>query len=52
MWPGDIIAGYGGGVVVIPANIAEAVAVDVTDTTAFEDFVASEVQDGRFFAVL
>jgi len=47
VFPGDIVVGDGDGVVVIPAHLAEEIAVEATGMTAFEDFVAQQVQDGR-----
>lgn len=47
VWPGDIIVGDGDGVVVVPAGIADSVAAEAAEMTAFEDFVTSEVQRGR-----
>lgn len=37
IFPGDIVAGDG--VVIIPAGIADEIAVEAEDMTAFEDFV-------------
>jgi len=47
VWPGDIVVGDGEGVVVIPANIADDIADEAFEMTAFEDFVAEEVMKGR-----
>src|ERR671917_1796306 len=47
VWPGDIVVGDGEGVVVIPANIADEVADEAIEMTAFEDFVTEEVNKGR-----
>jgi regulator of RNase E activity RraA len=47
VWPGDIVVGDGEGVVVIPANIADEIADEAFEMTAFEDFVAEEVMKGR-----
>jgi regulator of RNase E activity RraA len=47
VWPGDVIVGDGEGVVVIPAGIADAIADEATEMTAFEDFVTEKVQEGR-----
>ena len=46
VWPGDIVVGDGEGVVVIPANIADEIADEAFEMTAFEDFVAEEVMKG------
>ena len=47
VWPGDIMVGDREGVIVIPANIADEVADEAVEMTAFEDFVMEEVQKGR-----
>jgi regulator of RNase E activity RraA len=47
VWPGDVIVGDYDGVVVIPAHLADEVAGETVEMTAFEDFVAEEVMKGR-----
>jgi regulator of RNase E activity RraA len=47
VWPGDVVVGDGEGVVVIPAHIANEVADEAVEMTAFEDFVTEEVMKGR-----
>jgi regulator of RNase E activity RraA len=47
VWPGDVVVGDGEGVVVIPANIADEIAGEAVEMTAFEDFVTEEVEKGR-----
>jgi regulator of RNase E activity RraA len=47
VWPGDVVVGDREGVVVIPANIADEVADEAVEMTAFEDFVTEEVLKGR-----
>jgi regulator of RNase E activity RraA len=47
VWPGDVVVGDREGVVVIPAHIADEVADEATEMTAFEDFVTEEVNKGR-----
>ncbi len=47
VFPGDVIVGDGDGVVVIPAHIAEEIADEATEMTAFEDFVTEKVNEGR-----
>ena len=47
VYPGDIMVGDAEGVVVIPGEIAEAVALEATAQTRFEDFVMEQVQGGR-----
>jgi regulator of RNase E activity RraA len=47
VWPGDAVVGDGEGVVVIPAAIADEIADEATEMTAFEDFVTEKVNEGR-----
>lgn len=47
VFPGDVIVGDGEGVVVIPAHLADEIANEAVDMTAFEDFVTEEVNKGR-----
>ena len=47
VFPGDVIVGDGDGVVVIPAHLADEVAAEAVEMTAFEDFVAEKVMEGR-----
>ncbi len=47
VWPGDVVVGDAEGVVVIPAHLADEVASEAVDTTAFEDFVTEKVHEGR-----
>ena len=47
VFPGDIVVGDGEGVVVIPADIADDIAHETVEMTAFEDFVTEEVMKGR-----
>jgi regulator of RNase E activity RraA len=47
VWPGDVVVGDGEGVVVIPAHLAEDIAAEAVEMTAFEDFVTEEVMKGR-----
>ncbi|MBL8588514.1 MAG: ribonuclease activity regulator RraA [Methylobacteriaceae bacterium] len=47
VWPGDIVVGDREGVVVIPAALADEVAREATEMTAFEDFVTEKVLEGR-----
>jgi hypothetical protein len=46
-YPGDIIVGDDEGVVVIPQHLAEEVAEEAFEQTAFEDFVQEQVEQGR-----
>jgi regulator of RNase E activity RraA len=47
VWPGDVIVGDHDGVVVVPAHLADELAKECTEMTAFEDFVGEEVMKGR-----
>lgn len=47
VFPGDVIVGDGEGVVVIPAAMADEIANEAVEMTAFEDFVTEEVRKGR-----
>jgi regulator of RNase E activity RraA len=47
VWPGDVVVGDAEGVVVIPAHLADEIAVEAVEMTAFEDFVSEKVMQGR-----
>jgi regulator of RNase E activity RraA len=47
VWPGDIVVGDSEGVVVIPAGIADEIADEAHEMTAFEDFVTEKVLEGQ-----
>ena len=47
VWPCDVVVGDGECVVVIPAAIADEVAAEAVEMTAFEDFVTEKVLEGR-----
>jgi len=47
VFPGDVMVGDREGVVVIPAHLAEEIANEAVEMTAFEDFVTEEVKGGR-----
>lgn len=46
VFPGDVIVGDAESVIVIPAHIADEVAAEAVEMTAFEDFVQERVQEG------
>ncbi len=46
VFPGDVILGDSDGVVVIPANLADEIAEEAWEMTAFEDFVTEQVNNG------
>jgi regulator of RNase E activity RraA len=47
VWPGDVMVGDKEGVIVIPAHIADDIAAEAVEMTAFEDFVTAQVLQGR-----
>jgi len=47
VFPGDVIVGDREGVVVLPAHMADEIADEAGEMTAFEDFVTEEVLKGR-----
>jgi regulator of RNase E activity RraA len=47
VFPGDVVVGDADGVIILPANIADELADETTEMTAFEDFVTEQVRGGR-----
>jgi regulator of RNase E activity RraA len=47
VWPGDVVVGDREGAIVIPAAIADAIALEAVEMTVFEDFVVEKVREGR-----
>ena len=47
VFPGDVVVGDAEGVIVIPAALADEVAAEAVEMTAFEDFVIEKVLEGR-----
>ena len=47
VWPGDVVVGYREGVIIVPSGIADEIADEAVEMTAFEDFVTEEVLKGR-----
>src|SRR3981081_3340023 len=47
VFPGDTILGDGDGVMVIPASLVDEIAAEAFEMTAFEDFVAEQVDRGH-----
>jgi regulator of RNase E activity RraA len=47
VFPGDVVVGDGDGVVILPAHLADELANEAVEMTAFEDFVTEEVNKGR-----
>lgn len=46
VFPGDIIVGDDDSVIVIPAHLADEIAAEAVEMTAYEDFVMTQVQAG------
>lgn len=47
VWPGDIVVGDKEGVVIVPAHLADEIANEAMEMTAYEDFVLELVQSGK-----
>lgn len=47
VFPGDIMVGDDDAVIVVPAHLADEVAAEAVEMTAYEDFVAERVRDGH-----
>ena len=47
VFPGDVVVGDGDGVMIIPAHLADEIAAEATEMTAFEDFVMERVAGGQ-----
>ena len=47
VFPRDVIVGDAEGVVVLPAHLADELADEAVEMTAFEDFVTEKVHKGR-----
>jgi regulator of RNase E activity RraA len=47
VFPGDVVVGDKEGVIVIPASMADEIAAEAFEMTAFEDFVTEKVLEGR-----
>ncbi|MGD9925636.1 MAG: ribonuclease activity regulator RraA [Pseudorhodoplanes sp.] len=47
VWPGDLVIGDAEAVIVVPASLADEVAQEVAEMTAFETFVEEKVLEGR-----
>jgi regulator of RNase E activity RraA len=46
VWPGDVVVGDNDGVIIVPADIADEIANEAVEMTAFEDFVTEQVRGG------
>ena len=47
VFPGDVVVGDSEGVIVVPAHLADEIAAETVEMTAYEDFVTEEVLAGR-----
>ncbi len=47
VFPGDVLVGDGDGVIVLPAHLADELAEEATEMTAYEDFVTERVKAGH-----
>ncbi|NUA29678.1 ribonuclease activity regulator RraA [Cupriavidus basilensis] len=47
VFPGDVVVGDAEGVIIVPRHLAEEIAAEAVEMTAFEDFVTEEVMKGR-----
>jgi regulator of RNase E activity RraA len=47
VFPGDVVVGDADGVIVVPAHLADEIAAEAAEMTAYEDFVAERVREGR-----
>ncbi len=46
VFPGDVVIGDSDGVIIVPAAMADEIAAETTEMTAYEDFVAERVKAG------
>ena len=46
VFPGDIVVGDGDSVIILPAHLADEIATEAVEMTAYEDFVAEQVRAG------
>ena len=47
VFPGDVVVGDTDGVIILPAGIADAIADEAVEMTAYEDFVIEQVRGGQ-----
>ena len=47
VFPGDVVVGDNDGVLILPAHLADELADEATEMTAYEEFVSEEVRKGR-----
>jgi regulator of RNase E activity RraA len=47
VFPGDVVVGDADGVIILPAHLADELADEATEMTAYEDFVTEQVRGGQ-----
>ena len=47
VFPGDVVVGDNDGVIILPAHIADELAAEAVEMTAYEDFVTEKVRGGQ-----
>jgi regulator of RNase E activity RraA len=47
VFPGDVVVGDGDGVILLPARLADEIAEEAVEMTAYEDFVIEQVRAGQ-----
>ena len=47
VFPGDIVVGDGDSVIIVPAHLADEIAAEATEMTAYEDFAVEQVRAGQ-----
>jgi len=47
VFPGDVVVGDADGVIVVPAHLADEIAAEAAEMTAYEDFVTEQVRGGQ-----
>jgi regulator of RNase E activity RraA len=47
VWPGDVVVGDTDGVIIVPAAMADEIATEAVEMTAYEDFVTERVCAGQ-----
>jgi len=47
VFPGDVVVGDADGVIIVPAEMADEIADEAVEMTAFEDFVQERVRAGQ-----
>ena len=47
VFPGDVVVGDADSVIIVPAELADEVAAEAVEMTAYEDFVSERVRDGE-----